>query len=431
MKRRGLLQSRIVLTLVLVIFSMSLVLAEGVKEQEVVQQPSNSLTFLSYGAWRVHPGWDEMIKGFEAEYGASVTIIYAPPAQIYNKLVTTLAAKSNELDVIVVDTMWMPSFVSAGFLSPLPDAQIKKDDFLKAAIEAYSKDGKMYAMPQFVVAGFTFYRTDLFEAAGLDPKKPPKNWADLLSYAQRLTIDKNKDGVPEQWGFGYCGLDIGADFLEFMWQNGGNILDAQGNVVVNSPEVVEALQFFVDLRNKYKVVPPSVITDMPEDLRKGFSAGQIAMIRNWPYVWATSNAADSPIKGKVAMIPNPGNKVPTATTFGAWGLAIPEYSKNKELANKFVEYMTSYEGQKILFLSGGEMPSRKAVYDDPAVVAAQPMASVMLEALMGAYNRPMVVENQEVLAIVGRAWQEALSATKTPQKALDDAAEAIKSILKK
>ncbi len=50
---------------------------------------------------------------------------------------------------------------------------------------------------------------------------------------------------------------------------------------------------------------------------------------------------------------------------------------------------------------------------------------------MGAYNRPMVVENQEVLAIAGRAWQEALSATKTPQKALDDAAAAIKSILKK
>jgi ABC-type glycerol-3-phosphate transport system substrate-binding protein len=112
-------------------------------------------------------------------------------------------------------------------------------------------------------------------------------------------------------------------------------------------------------------------------------------------------------------------------------LAIPEYSQNKELANKFVEYMTSYEGQRILFLSGGEMPSRKAVYDDPAVKAAQPMASVMLEALMGAYNRPMVVENQEVLAIAGRAWQEALSATKTPQKALDDAAAAIKSILKK
>ncbi len=126
MKRRSLLQSRIVLALVLVIFSMSLVLAEGVKEQEVVQQPSNSLTFLSYGAWRVHPGWDEMIKGFETKYGASVTIIYAPPAQIYNKLVTTLAAKSNELDVIVVDTMWMPSFVSAGFLSPLPDAQSRK-----------------------------------------------------------------------------------------------------------------------------------------------------------------------------------------------------------------------------------------------------------------------------------------------------------------
>jgi len=286
-------------------------------------------------------------------------------------------------------------------------------------------------VPQFCVAGFTFYRTDLFEKAGLDPKKPPKNWDDLLRYAQALTKDTNGDGNIDQWGYGYCGLEIGADFLEFMWQNGGDILDANNNVTVNSPAVVEALQFFVDLRNKYKVVPPGVITMMPEDLRKMFAAGQMAMLRNWPYVWATTQTADSPIKGKVVMIPNPGHAVPTASTFGAWGLAIPQQSGNKELAQKFVSYMTSYEGQKKLFVTGGEMPSRKAVYKDPAALSVQPMAPVMLDALLGACNRPMVVENQEVLAAVGRAWQEALTQMKTPKKALDDAAAAISKILKK
>jgi multiple sugar transport system substrate-binding protein len=391
---------------------------------------SNSITFLSYGAWRVHPGWDQLIAGFEKANNANVTIVYAPPAQIYDKLVTMLSARSSDVDVIVTDTMWMPSFTKAGFLAKLPADQVKKDEFLDVAIKAYSYKGDLYAVPQFCVAGFTFYRTDLFEKAGLDPKKPPKNWDDLLRYAKALTIDTNGDGNPDQWGYGYCGLEIGADFLEFMWQNGGDVLDDNGNVTVNSPAVVEALQFFVDLRNKYKVVPPGVITMMPEDLRKMFISGQMAMLRNWPYVWATTNTPDSPIRGKVVMIPNPGHALPTATTFGAWGLAIPEQSKNKELAAKFVAYMTSYEGQKKLFLTGGEMPARKAVYDDPDIKAVQPNAAVMLDALLGARNRPMVVENQEVLSMVGRAWQEALTGLKTPKKALDDAAAAIKKILK-
>jgi multiple sugar transport system substrate-binding protein len=133
----------------------------------------------------------------------------------------------------------------------------------------------------------------------------------------------------------------------------------------------------------------------------------------------------------VVMIPNPGHVASTAACFGAWGLAIPQQSNNKDLAQKFVSYMTSYEGQKKLFVTGGEMPARKAVYQDPEALKVQPMAPVMLDALLGARNRPMVVENQEVLAAVGRAWQEALTQMKTPKKALDDAAVAISRILKK
>jgi ABC-type glycerol-3-phosphate transport system substrate-binding protein len=53
---------------------------------------SNSITFLSYGAWRVHPGWDQLIAGFEKANNANVTIVYAPPAQIYDKLVTMLTS---------------------------------------------------------------------------------------------------------------------------------------------------------------------------------------------------------------------------------------------------------------------------------------------------------------------------------------------------
>jgi multiple sugar transport system substrate-binding protein len=412
-------------TIVAIIVGAVLVCGAGV----AYAAPSKGITFLSYGAWRVHPGWDQLISGFDKANKTDTTIVYAPPASIYDKLVTMLSARSSDVDVIVVDTMWMPSFTKAGFLSRLPKDQIKNDDFLEAAIKAYSYKGDLYAVPQFVVAGFTFYRTDLFEKAGLDPNKPPKNWDDLLRYAKALTIT-DANGNASQYGYGYCGLDIGADFLEFMWQNGGDILDDNGKVTFNAPAVVEALQFFVDLRNKYKVVPQGVVTMMPEDLRKMFSSGQMAMMRNWPYVWAASNAADSPIKGLVAMIPNPGHVLSTATTFGAWGLAIPQQSKNKDLAAKFVSYMTSYEGEKTLFLTGGEMAARKAVYEDPDILNAQPMAPVMLAALLGARNRPMVVENQEVLALAGRAWQEALTGLKTPKQALDDAAAAIKKIIK-
>lgn len=388
---------------------------------------AEELTFLSYGAWRVHPGWDDIITGFEEETGIPVTIIYAPPQQIYDKLVAMLAGRTTDVDVIVADSMWMPSFIRAGFLKKLDDDVIDKDEFLAAAIEAYSDGDDLYAVPSFAVAGFTFWRKDLFEAAGLDPNSPPTTWEELLKYAQILTADTEHG---KQWGYGYCGLDIGCDFLEFMWQAGGDVLDGDGNVTVNDPAVVEALEFFVDLRNEYKVVPPGVSTYMPEDLNQMFQAGQLAMMRNWPYVWAIYTAEDSPLKDKVGLAPNPGYVNPTGTTFGAWGLAVPANSQHSEAAELFIKYVTKYESQKLLFLEGGEMPSMKAVYDDPDVLAEHPMALAMLEALEGAFNRPLVPENQEVLGILGRAWQEALVGAKTPQKALDDAARAIEAILR-
>lgn len=390
----------------------------------------DSITFMTYGAWRVHPGWNELISGFEKSTGIDIELIYAPPKQIQDKVVATLAGGATNVDVLVLDSMWMPAFMSAGYLEALPNSLLNPNDYLDAAMEAYSASGRIYAAPLFAVAGFTFYRTDLFEAAGLDPKKPPKTWDELLKYAQALTIDKNKDGVPEQYGFGFSGVPYACDFYEFLWQAGGDILDKKGQVIVNDKAGVEALQFLADLRNKYRVVPPGVVTYAPEDLRRMFESGQLAMMRNWPYVWAVSEAKDSPIRGKVAMVPNPGHVLSTATTFGAWGVGIPVNSQKKELALRFVEYLTSYESQKLLFLQGGEMPTLKAVYQDPEVLKTQPMARMMLSALLQAKNRPMVVKSREVMAAVERAWEAAILQVKTPKQALDDAAGEIKRVLK-
>jgi multiple sugar transport system substrate-binding protein len=390
---------------------------------------AETITFLTYGAWRVHPGWDRLFTAFEESTGISIELIYAPPQQIYDKVVATLAGGATNIDVLVLDSMWMPAFTSAGYLSPLPEDFLVRDEYLPVAIDAYSHDGNLYGAPLFAVAGFTFYRTDLFEAAGLDPDKPPTTWDELVEYGLKLTVDRDNDGIPEQYGYGFSGVPYACDFYEFLWQAGGDVLDADGNVIVNSEAGVEALRFLADLRNRYKIVPQGVVTYAPEDLRQMFASGQMAMMRNWPYVWATSQAEDSPIRGKVAMVPNPGHVLPTATTFGAWGLGIPTGSKKKDLAMKFLDFMSSYEGQKVLFVEGGEMPTRKAVYDDPDSLKAQPLAPVMLAALLEAKNRPMVVESREVMAACERAWEVAILGVKTPKEALDDAAREIERIL--
>ena len=158
-------------------------------------------------------------------------------------------------DVVYVNFRSSASYIQQGFLIPL-DGYLKNDPVVLAHIQPtllpILKDaghGHIYSLPFLAAVQALYYRKDMFQAAGLDPNKPPKNWDEFYADAQALT-DQPK-GV---WGFEF-GTDSDASaywWINFLWQAGGEVIkrgpNGQWQAAFNTPAGVTALKFYGKLR---------------------------------------------------------------------------------------------------------------------------------------------------------------------------------------
>jgi multiple sugar transport system permease protein len=163
-------------------------------------------------------------------------------------------------DVLYVNFRISDSYIQQQFLYPLDDyvaEWAKKEDLSKrihpAVWQVIRRDGHIWAIPNSTLVMALVYRKDLFREAGLDPDRPPRNWDELLQYAERLT-------VPERGQYGialYGGPQASWYFLNFLYSAGGQAVrrdpDGQWRAVFDDRAAVAALQFYQKLmRTKWK-----------------------------------------------------------------------------------------------------------------------------------------------------------------------------------
>lgn len=249
-----------------------------------------------------------------------------------------------------------------GSVNPKLDiSKIDNGDLLRSGYSNYK--GHPYNVPYGLDAYVFYYRKDLLDAAGI--KKVPETWDELLAAAQKLTKDTNGDGNIDQWGLATNGIPGQVfntySFFNLVLTNGGSVVDANGKPLFNSPAGVEALQFMVDLRNKYKVMPPDVITYDNNKINEGFLSGKFAMLLHWPYMYGMTYG--TPLEGKVGASAVPHSaKGQGATVLNAWSFGIPMMSQNKELAWDLASYLISTEAGAFEFSQRKDWPFRASAY---------------------------------------------------------------------
>ncbi len=154
-------------------------------------------------------------------------------------------------DVVYVNFRSSASFIQQGFLIPLdgylrddPDALRRVDPHILSILRD-AGGGHIYSLPYAQYVQALYYRKDVFQAAGLDPNRPPRTWDEFYRDAQQIT-DQPK-GV---WGFEFAADsgDTAYWWINFLWQAGGDIIrrDPQGQWVAafNTPQGVTALEFY-------------------------------------------------------------------------------------------------------------------------------------------------------------------------------------------
>jgi multiple sugar transport system substrate-binding protein len=212
------------------------------------------------------------------------------------------------------------------------------------------QNGKQIAIPLGSHARVFIWNKDHFRAAGLDPNKPPRNLDEVIEYAKKLTIDKDGDGIIDQYGFGMIlGPNRGTienTFSPFMWGLGGDSINPTTKAAVFADaNGVKVAELIWDMVNTYKVVPPDAITNT-YDTGDYFMAEKISMSVAWGAYytdrleragWATGLL---PPRQNAQLTKIGVAQYPTATGndfTNSWAISIYQKSKNKELAWKFID----------------------------------------------------------------------------------------------
>lgn len=390
---------------------------------------TTKITFL----WWPDPGggFEEVISDFERENpDIDVEMIKGPTSTDARETMytTSFLAREATYDVVLMDIVWLPKFAKQGWLVPL-DGWFKKEEqeeFLPGDIQGSIFEGKIYRIPLQTDAGVLYYRKDLLETKGYNP---PKTWDEFVKIAKGL------QDPPNLWGFVFQGKQyegLICNFLEILWSFGGNIFDDKGNLVLNSPQGIEALRFLYDLIHIHKIVPQGVTTYEEEESRHVFQEGHAVFCRNWPYLWPLSQRDDSPVKGKAGIIPLPhkeGNI--SSSCLGGWGFGISKFSRNKEACIKFIKYITSNQAQKKLHFKSGIVPTRKALFGDTEILEKSPFYSELYQISLLSKPRPVHPEYAQVSDILRRFVHKVLLGELSPEVALEKAESEIKRALKK
>ncbi len=351
---------------------------------------------------------------------------YVPFDQGQNKF-KTAAQANNAPDVMRAEIAWTPEFAALGFLADITDkiSDADKKDFLPAPFAYNVYQDKVYGLPQVTDAPAMLYNKALFKAAGLDPEKPPKTMDEFVKAAQKLT---KADG--SQWG--YMLTDGSYFFLPFMWAYGGGLIDAKDlSIHIADQGTIDALNFVLDLRDKYKVMPTQY--DPPNQYNNAmaaFKSGKVAILFNGPWSRGdilTGDAFKDPANFGVAPIPaGPDGK--QGSPVGGHNYVIYAGSPNIDAAYTFISCMDSAKEQIVQAKANGTLPTRVSSYDDPDL-QKDAITQGFLEQMKVATNRPVIPQGGQIFDALDKAWTAVLTGTAKPADAVKDIEKAWKTLL--
>jgi len=236
------------------------------------------------------------------------------------------------------------SFADAGLLPPNPPkvmSFVKSKSFHPVVVEYNTWKGQVYGIP-FLEGSkpALFYNTKMFTEAGLDPKKPPTTFDELMAAARKLA-KKDSAGTLSRAGISLRLSGQGAGVAEKWWY----VLHAMGGDIIlktksgkwrsgyDNDAGRNALKFYLDAVHKYQVDDPK----LPHDAA-AFASEQAAMLMREAWVIGELKAKGPNVEyGTVA--------VPRAKRFGGmtqpWSLYVTKSTKNPDVAWDFAQFLVS------------------------------------------------------------------------------------------
>ncbi|TAK26380.1 MAG: sugar ABC transporter substrate-binding protein [Chloroflexota bacterium] len=370
-------------------------------------------------------------EAFEQETGIKVRFLFLPYGEMVNKQQLAITAKSADYDLMVAEALLVPGYIKSGFFTPIDDftktaslGDAALDDVFPAALDVFKAEGKLYGIPYQTSTQLLYYRTDLFESAGL---KPPKTLQEMSEQARKL-----KQGDV----FGYAtptapGIFAINMYSGFLWSFGGDFFDAKWQPIFNGTAGVQALEYFVDIVRS--AGPPGSDIWHNGQVAEAMQKGLVAMSQNWaPNIASVMNDPKlSTVAGKVGFATVPPGPAGRGVRLVAWSDMIVAGTKHREAAYRWLRYAGSAEYYRKFGAPTGLIFARKSVGADAALAKSYPYFPPVAEMLQSARLVPVIPETNEFTTVIGDQVNAAIVGKTKPKDALDAAAASVRDILKR
>ncbi|MCS7151196.1 MAG: extracellular solute-binding protein [Endomicrobia bacterium] len=353
----------------------------------------------------------EMAKRFEQENpGVKVVVQPIPWGAAHEKLLTAVVGGIPP-DVCQLGTTWMSEFYAMEALEPLDEfiqnsKVISKEKYFSGSWNTCVFNGKVYGIPWYVDTRILFYRTDLLKSVGYD--HPPRTWDELIDAGKKLTKDLNNDGRIDRWAINLPsgGSGIWTELGFFVWQNDAEFLTEDNKKsLVLTPKFVEAVKFYYDIFNKHKIAPIGAQADI--DIFHAFRTGYFCMFVSGPWMIELVSKECAEIEGRWFVSPlwTKDKKSKKYTSFvGGCNLVIFKKSQRKDVAWKFIEFMSRPENQVEWYKLTTDLPAIRSAwyhkyFDD------KPMMKAFLKQLEDAKGPPNIPEWEQIAYVIGQKME--------------------------
>ncbi len=383
-------------------------------------------------------GFEALVNKYMEDTGNEVVLNVTPFNGMLEKSRNAVQAEQSEFDIMNLNEQWYVQFYEGGLVTPIKEIDpnfeldpnvIEYDSATRWDPEiGYSgPNGEIYGLPINGNIQLFFYRTDLFEEAGIDP---PTTWAEVEEAAKVFNDPPNMYGfsirtAPADWEFQAYLASYGTNLVKFDPDTG------EWEVGLATPEAVDAANEWLHLGKTYG---PANFANMGQaDNLALMSAGQLAQVH---MVGAAApnfqNPDSSAVVDKVAAVVVPGvNPGEHFTMSGIWVMGIPTNlpDENKQAALAFLEWALSKDAQ-MYYAKAGAIPVRQDVYEE---LSADPQYGWWTQAM--ADSTPYIVasprfkESPEVIAVLDRYLGMITIDEMTVEDALAAASQEIYDIL--
>jgi multiple sugar transport system substrate-binding protein len=354
---------------------------------------------------------------FEQDNNCTIEVLGLENPDLKQKIALDSRNKAGVYDIVMLDDPWMPEVTEAGMLMNLTEKGYEDDaDFVPASLalgKAPYGTGDTFALPFSGNVTLLFYNAELLSGA-----QAPDSWAGVLDVAKAVNAQDGKVGYVIR---GQQGNPIVGDFMPLLWAFGGNIFDADWNVLVDSQEAKDALNLYIELlANGANYEKNDIVSSVVD--------GKAAMSLGWPS-WYISGKASSAGYAKIPGKVKDDSAENPAGMIGNWLMGIPANTQHPDLALKLLTYLTSAETQKAA-AAVGAVPTRVSVFNDETLAQEYPFYATLLEATQSSRERPRTPRWGDIENVFGIELSNAISGIKSVDEALADAKAAIEDVMK-